>query len=126
MWLGGLGIVPQTERLLVRFRVRAHAWTAGQGPQLGAQEKQPIDVSLADQCSSPFLLLSPSKKKKKGCLIILAHLLNDYHQCKVFFLKIIFLEREREGDREGETHQQVVPHMRPDPGTKLVTLCFAG
>ena len=30
VWFSGLGIVPQSERLLVRFPVRAHAWVVGQ------------------------------------------------------------------------------------------------
>ena len=35
LWLGRLGCVPQTARLLVRFPVRAHAWVAGQAPGWG-------------------------------------------------------------------------------------------
>ena len=32
VWLSGLGVLPQTGRLQVRFPVRARAWVAGQVP----------------------------------------------------------------------------------------------
>ena len=35
VWLSGLSAILQTERLLVRFPVRAHAWVAGQVPGWG-------------------------------------------------------------------------------------------
>ena len=38
--------VPQRERSLAQFPVRAHAWVTGQGPWLGAHERQLIDVPL--------------------------------------------------------------------------------
>ena len=36
VWLSGLGIVLQSERLLVRFLVGAQAWVVGSAPGLGA------------------------------------------------------------------------------------------
>ena len=50
VWLSGLSASLQTERLLVQFPVRAHAWVAGPWLQ-GMQE-------ATDRCLSPFL--SPS------------------------------------------------------------------
>ena len=35
VWLSGLSVRLQTERLLVRFLVRAHAWVVGQVPSWG-------------------------------------------------------------------------------------------
>ena len=52
----------QTEGLLVRFPIRAHAWVAGPGPQWGPHEKQPhVDISLSFSLPSP---LSKNKYKK--------------------------------------------------------------
>ena len=50
----------QTKKSHVWFPVRAHAWVVTQVPQLGACEKQPIYVSLAHWCFSPFLPPFPS------------------------------------------------------------------
>ena len=47
VWFSGLSNGLQTKRSLVQFPVRAHAWVAGQVPQLGACKRQLIDVSLA-------------------------------------------------------------------------------
>ena len=59
MLLRGLGILPQTERSLVRFLIRAHAWFAGQVPGWGRMRgRQSIDVSLAHRCFSPSLSTS--------------------------------------------------------------------
>ena len=60
MWLGGLSTGLGTERSLVQFPVRAHAWGCGPGPQLGVCVGQPVDVFLALQCFSPFLPPFPS------------------------------------------------------------------
>ena len=38
VWLSELNASLQTNRLLVRFPVRAHAWVAGQAPVAGLQE----------------------------------------------------------------------------------------
>ena len=53
-----LSIIPQSERLLVRFLVRAHAWVTGSVPGHAVFNRQPTDVSLSHQCFS--LSLSPS------------------------------------------------------------------
>ena len=64
MRLSGLGIVPQTQRPLVQFLVRAHALVVGQVPR-----RQMINVFLANGCSFPSLLSLPcplSKDKKEN------------------------------------------------------------
>ena len=58
VWLSWLGIIPQGERLPIRFLVRAHALVAGLVPSLGTYERQPIDISLSHRCFSPSLSLS--------------------------------------------------------------------
>ena len=65
VWLGGLGIVPQPEKPLVRFLV-------GQGTCLGCRfslgvlERQPIDVCLTHGCFFLFLPPVPSLKTHKN------------------------------------------------------------
>ena len=67
MLLSWLGIVPQVERLPVRFPVRAPAWVVGLVPSWGTYEKELINISLSHQCFSPslspFLLLSLKTNK---------------------------------------------------------------
>ena len=41
-----LGVFPQSERLVVRFLVRARAWVVGSVPVGGSFERHWIDVSL--------------------------------------------------------------------------------
>ena len=53
MWLSGLGVVLQRERLVVRFPVRAHVWVVGLDTGKGAYERQLIDVSLSLSPSFP-------------------------------------------------------------------------
>ena len=55
VWLSWLGIIPQSERSLVRFLVRAHVWVVVLIPSWGTYERQPIDVSLSHWCFSPSL-----------------------------------------------------------------------
>ena len=58
VWLSGLGIIPQTERLLVWFLVRGHAWVACQVPSWGREK--------ASQSMFPSLPPSlPCSLKKK-------------------------------------------------------------
>ena len=57
VWFRGLSAGLGTKRSLVHFPVRAHAWVAGQVPSWGRQ-RQPLDISLAQQCFFPPL--SPS------------------------------------------------------------------
>ena len=56
VWFSGLGVVPQSVRLLGQFPVRAQAWVAGLVPRWGTCEKQPIEVFLH--------LLSPLSKNQ--------------------------------------------------------------
>ena len=56
VWLSWLGIVLQSEGLLVQFPVRAHAWVMGSVPSGGLNERHPINVSHI----SVSLTLSPS------------------------------------------------------------------
>ena len=58
VWLSGLSAGLQTKRSLVWCPIRAHSWVAGPGPQLGACQRQLMDVSLAHRYFSPSL--SPS------------------------------------------------------------------
>ena len=63
-----LGIIPQSERLLVQILVRAHAWVAGVVPRWGMYERQQINVSLSHWCflffpSLPFSLKIKSFKR---------------------------------------------------------------
>ena len=46
VWLSGLSAGLRTERSLVQFLVRAHAWVVGQVLGWCMYERQPIDVSL--------------------------------------------------------------------------------
>ena len=46
MWLGGLSATLRTEKSLVQFPVRAHAWVVGHVPSW-VMKKQLINVSLA-------------------------------------------------------------------------------
>ena len=71
VWLSGLSAGLQTERSLVRFPVRVHAWVEGQVPSLGVCKRQPMDVSLP-----LFVLPFPSLEKwvnknlfKKSCAL---------------------------------------------------------
>ena len=45
--LSGLDVIPQTERSLVQFTVRAYTWIAGSSPIEGVYGRQLIDVSLS-------------------------------------------------------------------------------
>ena len=47
MWLSWLGITPKSEKPLVQFSIKAHAWTVGSVPSQGVYEKQLIHVSLS-------------------------------------------------------------------------------
>ena len=58
MCLSELSTIPQTERGLVWFPLRAHAWVAGQVPRVGETQKATNGCSLTHQCFS--LSLSPS------------------------------------------------------------------
>ena len=53
----GWSVLPYTERLPVRFPVRAHARVAGLVPSRGVHERQPIDVSLSHRYFSSSLPL---------------------------------------------------------------------
>ena len=65
MWLSWLGVVPQSERLLVQFPVRAHAWVAGLIPSQGILEATDWCFSLTLMfLSLPFTLPSPLSKDK--------------------------------------------------------------
>ena len=57
--LSGLGVVPQTESLLVQFQSGCQP-----GPRLGVCKKQPIHVSLAHRGFSLPSLLSKNKQIK--------------------------------------------------------------
>ena len=54
VWLSGLSAGLWTERSLVQFPVKVHAWVAGQVPNWGRYERQPVDASLSHWCFSPF------------------------------------------------------------------------
>ena len=59
MWLSWWGIILQSERSLVQFPVRAHAWVAGSVPGWGMCGKQPIVfLSLSFYVPSPSLKIS--------------------------------------------------------------------
>ena len=61
VWLSELSAGLLTKRLLVRFVVRAHAWVAGPGPQLGhVRGNQSMFLSHTDVSLPPFLLPFPS------------------------------------------------------------------
>ena len=69
VWLSWLGVVPQSERLLVRFLVRSYAWVVGSVPGVGAPTRgdrlmflSHIDVSLPLFLPSFFLSLKISNK----------------------------------------------------------------
>ena len=69
MWLSGLGVILQSVRSQVGFRVQARAWVAGSVPgpgERGAYERQTIDVSLWHRCFclSPLSLLLSLKIDK--------------------------------------------------------------
>ena len=55
MWLGGLGIMLQSDRSLVLLLVRAQAWVVGSVPRWGRFKRQLISVSLTHQCFFPSL-----------------------------------------------------------------------
>ena len=57
VWLSWLGIIPQKERSLVWFPVRAHAWVVGSEPGQGTYKRQLMYVSLS--CWRLSLSLSP-------------------------------------------------------------------
>ena len=54
---------PVTERLRVQFLVRAYTWVTGSIPSRGAYGRQPIDVSLSQQCFSLLFSLFKSNEK---------------------------------------------------------------
>ena len=58
VWLSWLGIIPQSEKLLVQFPVGSRALGAGSIPGQDAYKRQVIDVSLVHSGSLP-LFLSP-------------------------------------------------------------------
>ena len=61
VWLSGLGIILQSERLPVPFPVRAHAWIAGQVPIWGhARSNQSVSLSHTDFSLPHFLPAFPS------------------------------------------------------------------
>ena len=68
VWLSELSVCLQTERLLVRFLVRAHPWVEGQVPCWGLSGGNQsmflshIDVSLL-VCLPPFYFLKKKKEK---------------------------------------------------------------
>ena len=70
MWLNWLDVIPQSERSLVRFQVRTHAWVVGSVPSQGTYERQQTNVSHIDVSLplSPVPLLSLKKKNQKACL----------------------------------------------------------
>ena len=51
VWLSGLGIIVQTERLLVQFLVGVHAWVVGWAPGWGAD--QPSDFGQGSSSCEP-------------------------------------------------------------------------
>ena len=55
VWLSWLGVIPQSEGLLVWFPLRAYAYIVGLLPGWGVCERQPIDVSLLYRGFSPSL-----------------------------------------------------------------------
>ena len=82
MWLSGLGVVPQTERSLVGFPVRAHAWVVGQVLVGGIQEATNqrfsqtwMFLSLSFSFPPPSLKISnlifKNLKKKSWCTFCL-------------------------------------------------------
>ena len=60
-----IGGHPANQKVISLIPVRAHAWVAGPGPQLGPCKRQPTDVLLT-YCyfSLCFSLLSPLSKNK--------------------------------------------------------------
>ena len=71
VWLSWLGIVLQSERLLVWFQVRTCAHVVGLALGQGMYERQPINVSLSYRCFSPspspsFLLSLKLYKGRKS------------------------------------------------------------
>ena len=63
-WFSGLGNVPQSNRLPVRFPVGVRVWIVDQVPGWGP-EKRPSHVSLAHSCFCPSVSLpSPLSKNK--------------------------------------------------------------
>ena len=60
-----LSVIPQSQRLPVRFPLRAHAWVTGSVTGQGAYERPPVSVSPSYQCSLPlFLPPFPLSKNK--------------------------------------------------------------
>ena len=60
VWLNGLSTSLGTERLLVQFLIRAHAWAVGQVPSVGSMRGNHTLMFL----SLSFSLLSPLSKNK--------------------------------------------------------------
>ena len=61
VWLSGLSIIPQSEKLLARLLVMAHAWA-----EFGHHVWEAmIDVFLSHQCLSPSFSPSPPFSKNK-------------------------------------------------------------
>ena len=63
VWLGGLGVVPQTDRSAVGFLVRAHAGSVGQVPSWSpVSRNRLLFLSHIDVPLPPFFLPSPLSK----------------------------------------------------------------
>ena len=58
VWLSGLSTSLRTERLRGSIPSQGICLSCGPGLQVGALERQPLDVSLTHQCFSPSLILS--------------------------------------------------------------------
>ena len=78
MWLSWLGIIPQTERLSVRFLVRANAWVVGLVPIWGAYGRQLIDASVPLFLPSSLSINLKKYKKNQKVKRIFNNLLSDY------------------------------------------------
>ena len=78
MWLGWLGVVPQSGRLPVLLQVRARAWAAGSVPGQGVCKRQVVDVSHIDV--SPLKIKIKNKYNKIFTLIF----------CVLYFFNVDF------------------------------------
>ena len=58
VWLSGVSAGLQTQRSLVQFPVRAHAWVVGRVPIWGHARDNQLMLSLTHQCFSPLLFSS--------------------------------------------------------------------
>ena len=69
MWLSWLGVIPQSERSLVQFPVRAHAWVVGLVPSWSTYERRPPSCNHHTVvCVQPPKTLPPDSCQSDLCI----------------------------------------------------------